>query len=296
MYCYRIQNQFFNRGPQISNMQTAFLTTRFLVLLFSLSLYRPAFSFSLNVPGRQQLTKMSTTGDGNGIATTALSILNQLNENERSIVLASGSPRRKELLHLLGIKRFSVKKSDFEEDLVKSKFPSAGAYCLATAMCKAKDVVDKLEAESGLQRVGTVLIGADTIVEINDRILEKPTNEDEAYAMVAELSGNWHTVHTGVIIFTNNDSTRNDNKESAPLTNSSSFVTSTRVKFHTLTSADIHAYVQTRDGMDKAGGYGIQSIGGQMVEKIDGCYFNVMGLPMSALSSALMRLSAAGHL
>lgn len=196
----------------------------------------------------------------------------------------------------MGINQFSIRKSDFAEDLDKTQFDSAGSYCLATALCKVKNVVDMLEAECGPQRVGTLLIGADTIVEINGKILEKPETKEEAFAMVEELSGNWHTVHTGVIIFTNRDSVTDTTNESAPLVNSSSFVTSTRVKFHTLDEADIHAYVETADGMDKAGGYGIQSIGGQMVEKIDGCYFNVMGLPVSALSAALMKLFAAGKL
>ena len=272
-----------------------------LLLSLQVSFFATAFSlgttkFARSVIGRQHLTTMISDFDGEKIATTALSILNELNEHERTIILASGSPRRKELLHLMGIKNFTIRKSDFEEDLDKKQFPNAGAYCLATALCKVKDVVERLEAEGGLQRVGTLLIGADTIVEINDRVLEKPGSEKEAYDMIAELSGNWHTVHTGVIIFTNRDPTTDGTNESAPLVNSSSFVTSTRVKFHTLTSTDVQAYVATGDGMDKAGGYGIQSIGGQMVEKIDGCYFNVMGLPLSAVSSALMKLSAAGQL
>ena len=248
---------------------------------------------------------------------TSLSILKQLNIKDRTIILASGSPRRKELLSLMGISEFTVLKSDFAEDLSKVYIPlnllippltlsnqphpkdlftSSDAYCLATAQAKASDVVKKLELQQGHQRVGTVLIGADTIVELNNKILEKPSNEVEAANMIRELSGAWHTVHTGVCIFTNQGQGTKPLENTAPLINTSSFVTSTRVKFLSLSEEDIAAYVETKDGFDKAGGYGIQSIGGQMVEKIDGCYFNVMGLPISALSASLMKLYAAGQL
>ena len=266
-------------------------------------------------------------------ATTSLSILKQLNVKDRTVILASGSPRRKELLSLMGIAEFLILKSDFAEDLNKDLFTSSDAYCLETAQAKANDVVKKLELEQGYQRLGTVLIGADTIVEINNKILEKPANEVEAANMIRELSGAWHTVHTGVCIFTNQNPGNNtsfsiplpspskppslfssyalcippttiphvplpishltpyaypllgtkSSETTAPLINTSSFITSTRVKFLSLSEEDIAAYVETRDGFDKAGGYGIQSIGGQMVEKIDGCYFNVSGITKNTL-------------
>ena len=230
-------------------------------------------------------------------AATSLSILKQLNANDRTIILASGSPRRKELLSLMGISEFTILKSDFAEDLCKDLFTSSDAYCLATAQAKASDVVKTLELKQGYQRLGTVLIGADTIVEINNKVLEKPADEVDAANMIRMLSNSWHTVHTGVCIYTNQGGdAKKERENTAPLVCTSSFVTSTRVKFFQLSEEDIAAYVATRDGFDKAGGYGIQSIGGQMVEKIDGCYFNVMGLPISALSASLMKLYAAGQL
>ena len=195
----------------------------------------------------------------------------------------------------MGLTNFAVLKSDFDEDLDKAQFSTAADYCLATAQAKALDVVKTLQVTKGLQRPGTVLVGADTIVEINGRVLEKPGNEAEAFDMVKALSGNWHTVHTGVVVFTNKDSIPLSG-DVAPLVAAASFVTSTRVKFLDLADEDIRAYVATRDGFDKAGGYGIQSIGGQLVERIDGCYFNVMGLPLSALSATFMKLFKEGRL
>ena len=268
-----------------------------LLALRPLSIRAPFFrgvSSSINMASFS--TSSSTSSSSGTGGTLALSILAQLNANDRTVILGSGSPRRKELLALMGVTNFVVMKSDFAEDLDKGQFSTAGEYCLATAQAKAHDVVKVLEAKQGLQRVGTLLVGADTVVEIDGKVLEKPGTEEEAFAMIKALSGNWQTVHTGVVVFTNKDHTAPSSGDVAPLVATASFVTSTRVKFLDLADEDIRAYVATKDGFDKAGGYGIQSIGGQLVERIDGCYFNVMGLPISALSATLMKLYKEGRL
>jgi septum formation protein len=219
------------------------------------------------------------------MGSTAIPLLQQLNENS-IIILASGSPRRKELLTLMGLTNFSILKSDFEEDLDHLKFPTAAEYCMETAICKAKDIVLKVENP----RIGTILIGSDTIVEINGKILEKPVDEIDAYNMISKLSGSTHVVHTSVIIFSNGRFDKSDNNLNAPLLLTAKFVESTAVTFALLSEEDKKAYIDSREGFDKAGGYGIQGLGGQMVEKIDGCYFNVMGLPLNKLSKTLAQL------
>lgn len=219
---------------------------------------------------------------------TAIPVLRHLNDR-CDVILASGSPRRRELLTLMGLQNFRVLKSDFAEDLDHKKFPLASSYCLETAIAKAADVVSNIE-KSGSQKCGMILIGADTIVEIDGRILEKPRDTEDAYSMISLLSGNTHIVHTAVTIFGNGKPSETDEFRIAQLIPLSSFVESTSVKFIQLAEADKMAYIESREGFDKAGGYGIQGLGGQMVEKIDGCYFNVMGLPLSRLSKEIATL------
>ena len=219
-------------------------------------------------------------------STTALPFLKLIGEHG-NIILASASPRRKELLTLMGFQKFLTLKSDFAEDLDQSKYPLAESYCLATAIAKCADVVTNLEKAGGHQQKGTILIGADTIVEINGEILEKPGDVNEAYKMISSLSGQTHIVHTAVVIFGNGPIDVTVGLAVGPLINIKTFVESTSVKFVELGEADKIAYIASREGFDKSGGYGIQGLGGQMVEKIDGCYFNVMGLPISRLSKEL---------
>lgn len=239
----------------------------------------------------------STILDMNSIITggnTAIPALRHINDR-CDVILASGSPRRKELLALMGIQNFRVVKSDFAEDLDHKKFPLASSYCLETAVAKAADVVSNIE-KSGNQKCGTLLIGSDTIVEIDGRILEKPRDTEDAYSMISLLSGNVHVVHTAVTIFGNGKPNETDKLATAQMIPLSSFVESTSVKFMQLDEADKIAYIESREGFDKAGGYGIQGLGGQMVEKIDGCYFNVMGLPLSRLSKEIAILYKSGRI
>lgn len=189
-------------------------------------------------------------------------------QGEMRIVLASGSPRRKEILIsiLLSPTSFTCETSSFEETLDKSQFKFAGDYALATARGKALDVVQKTAPlpHGGGQ---VYVIGADTVIDFGGKIMEKPRDAKHAAAMLEELSGKTHKVHTGVVLYSN-------------AREAFSFVETTEVTFTTLTPQVIDSYVATKEPFDKAGGYGIQGFGGPaLVEKIHGDYFNVVGFP-----------------
>lgn len=199
-----------------------------------------------------------------------------------NVILASGSPRRKDLLHLMGIASFKVTVSDFAENLDKSSFPSAAAYCQETSRRKVESVV----ASIGEVPRNTVVIGADTIVVVDNKVLEKPSDDDDAKRMLTMLSGRSHVVHTAVSLYSNA-------LRPAALQHFDSFVETSSVTFSPLSDDDIAAYIATGEGRDKAGAYGIQGLGGQMVAGLSGCYFNIMGLPLNALSCKLAGLVSA---
>ena len=172
------------------------------------------------------------------------------------IILASASPRRKELLSTAGIE-FTVKVADVEEKIDDGLTPAEVVRSLA--LQKAQAVADK--------NPEAIVIGADTIVVLDDVILGKPQSEENAVEMLTSLSGRCHTVYTGVALI-KGDKVRN-------------FCEATQVEFYDLTKEDFDAYVATKDCMDKAGAYGIQTNGCVLIRKIDGDYFNVVGLPVS---------------
>lgn len=186
----------------------------------------------------------------------------------REIILASASPRRAELLKQIGLE-FSIMPSDIEERIDVSLPPEEVVQRLA--LDKAMSIAEKVEKGP---RKGALIIGADTIV-VKDGILGKPINDTEAFHMLKSLEGNWHSVITGLAVI---DS---DNLKGTKL-----FV-ETRVKMRPLTEAEIKAYIKTGEPADKAGAYGIQGMGAVLVEKIEGCYFNVVGLPLTRLSQVL---------
>ena len=170
------------------------------------------------------------------------------------IILASNSPRRRELLaHIT--RDFTVKGTDVDESLPAGIAPAAAVEQLS--LRKA------LHLNNGAQ----IVIGADTVVAVDGIILGKPADEAEARQMLARLSGRWHSVFTGVYI-------TDGEREFL-------FHTETRVTFYPLTDAEVAAYVQSGEPMDKAGAYGIQGRGALFVEKIDGDYLNVVGLPLA---------------
>lgn len=175
------------------------------------------------------------------------------------IILASASPRRRDLLDLIGIPH-EVRPADADESMRGSETPREYAERLARV---------KAEALADAGSANDVVIGADTVVVIDGRVLGKPVNEQQARAMLESLGGRTHTVITAVAVVTGG------------MTSSS--VEEVTVTFRPLTSDEIESYVATGEPMDKAGAYGIQGFGATIVERIEGDYFAVMGLPLVRL-------------
>jgi septum formation protein len=170
------------------------------------------------------------------------------------LILASGSPRRRELLGRLGVS-FRVRGADIDEDIPETN-PARLVQTLA---------LEKARAVSSFEPRASI-IAADTTVALGGNILNKPANVAENAAFIARLAGQWHEVFTGVcVIHAGREVTG---------------VECTRVKFRDLSQTEIDGYAATGEGLDKAGGYGIQELGMALVERIEGDYFNVMGLPV----------------
>lgn len=178
------------------------------------------------------------------------------------IVLASGSPRRAEILRRLGLP-FRVRVPEMDESLQARETPPAAAERLARA--KAREGTEP----------GALALGCDTLVVHRGAILGKPASRPEALQMLARLSGSEHLVHTGIAL------ARPGRVESA--------VETTRVWFRPLSRRELEEYVETGEPMDKAGAYGIQAFGAAMVDRIEGDYWNVMGLPVQRLLELLRR-------
>ncbi|HQF90711.1 MAG TPA: Maf family protein [Synergistaceae bacterium] len=178
------------------------------------------------------------------------------------LVLASGSPRRRALLEELGWS-FAVVPTEVDETPEAGESPEAVARRLAEA-----------KAAAGARAFpGALVLGADTLVALGDRFLGKPRHREEAEWMLSFLQGREHRVVTGVAL------------EWGP--RKSSAVEVTRVRFRSLDPGAVRAYVATGEGDDKAGAYAIQGRGALLVEGIDGCYFNVVGLPLGRVSVLL---------
>jgi len=188
------------------------------------------------------------------------------NRND-DLILASASPRRAELLRQVGIP-FRQVVSGVNEDLQDPADPDEHVRELSRR--KAGDVADRFD--SG------IVLGADTIVVLDEHILGKPADEQDAIEMLRRLGGRTHKVYTGLTLI------------DAASRASVSHVEITEVTFHQLTGNEIAAYVATGEPMDKAGAYGIQGKGALLVGGIRGCYFNVVGLPLAGLMNALRRL------
>lgn len=182
------------------------------------------------------------------------------------IILASGSPRRKELLAQVNLS-FDVRVSSCEEIITKT-IPSD--IVMELSDIKASDIASQLSTS---EKEDCYVIGADTIVAIEGKILGKPANETEAYSMLESLSGSIHQVYTGVTLIHYINGT----------ISKKSFYEKTDVHFYPLTPEKIKYYVSTGDCLDKAGAYGIQGYAAAFVKKIDGCYNNVVGLPIARL-------------
>ncbi|MEE9369140.1 MAG: Maf family protein [Pontiella sp.] len=182
--------------------------------------------------------------------------------NIRNLILASASPRRRELLSLLGID-FNIIIPDIDEMHQSNEAPRAFAERLAAEKSAA------VSAESD-----SVLIAADTIVVHRDTILGKPVDEEDAYAMLSSLSGDTHEVVTGVCV-------RRGEKNAV-------FSVSTEVMFRKLEKSEIEIYIASGDPMDKAGAYAIQGGAAHFVRSINGSYTNVVGLPLCELHQTFL--------
>lgn len=185
----------------------------------------------------------------------------------KKIILASASPRRKELLLKYNVKPIIIE-SKIEEKI--SEDESAEQIAMALSFEKANQVAQQFSD-------GEIIIGADTIVTCQGKILGKPKSENEGKEMLRFLSGKEHQVITGISILKANSNVKIIDYER------------TTVKFRELTDKKIENYIKTDEYIDKAGGYAIQELGGILVEYIHGCYFNVIGLPIYKLDSLLER-------
>ncbi len=180
------------------------------------------------------------------------------------LILASGSPRRREMMELTGF-AYSVRASDADEHI-----PACAPQNMVMTLAKRKARSVKDDAP------GCCVIGADTIVYLDGEIIGKPRDAQDASRILHLLSGRTHVVYTGVCVLT-------DSQERL-------FYDTTAVTFASLSEAEIAAYIASGEPMDKAGAYGIQGIGAVLVDKVEGCYFNVIGLPVPKLYRALFEL------
>jgi septum formation protein len=189
---------------------------------------------------------------------------------ELRFVLASASPRRRELLDLIGIPHV-VDPADIDESMHVAELPVAHVERLA------REKASKVAA----RHHGALVIAADTVVVLDGRVMGKPRTEDQAYDMLSDLSGATHTVLTGMACAFNGEL--------------ESSVDDVSVTFRSLAKDEIREYIATGEPMDKAGSYGIQGYGATIVRRIDGDYFAVMGLSLVRLVELMQKLRVRYH-
>ena len=185
------------------------------------------------------------------------------------IVLASASPRRREILELLRVP-FSVIPSDVDETMAAGE--GALAYAARIARAKAAEIAARHTPE-------TFVLGADTVVVVDDEVLGKPQSDVDACAMISRLAGRWHQVATAVCLV-------HGARVAEELT------VTTRVRFRALEPEAIARYVASGEGRDKAGAYAAQGLGAGLVAEIEGSFFNVIGLPAAETVDLLVRAGA----
>ena len=188
------------------------------------------------------------------------------------IILASASPRRREILSLI-CEKFDIKVSETDESFGEYIHPSEAVRILAER--KGRATLDALGTDAD-----KFIISSDTLVEIGGKPLGKPASESDAFLMLRELSGKRHNVHTGIAVHCNG--------------RVYSGVATTGVYFKELSDAEILDYIATVEPMDKAGSYGIQGLGGKFVEKIDGDFDTVVGFSVKLLQSLARDAGAEG--
>ncbi|MCQ2492322.1 MAG: Maf family protein [Lachnospiraceae bacterium] len=183
---------------------------------------------------------------------------------DKKLILASGSPRRKEILTQVGLS-FTVIKSDVEEVITKT---NPAEIVMELSAQKAKDVYDKLQAPDEY-----LVLGSDTVVAYDGKVLGKPEDEADAFAMLNMLSGKKHSVFTGVTLVSD--------------AGVDTFYEETLVEFYEMSEEEIWTYIKTGEPMDKAGAYGIQGKAAAFIKGISGDYYNVVGLPVAAVMHRL---------
>ncbi len=187
------------------------------------------------------------------------------------LILASASPRRAQILRDAGF-RFELAQANVSER--RKPGETARIMTRRLARAKARAVASKLTIEAGR----AIVIAADTIVEVRGELLGKPQSPEAARKMLRKLSGRTHRVVTSVAVIRLPDHAEKIVTES------------TRMRFAPLSAEEISEYVASGEPLDKAGAYGVQGLGGRFIEKIDGCYFNVVGLPLARLYRMLVDL------
>ena len=182
-----------------------------------------------------------------------------------ALILASASPRRRELLSLI-TKDFTVETSRVDEAAITAPTPDKLAQALADAKCRAV----------AARHPEDIVIGCDTVVDYAGRVFGKPKDHEDALRMLRALSGAQHHVHTGVCIAFPGGEER--------------FTVTTKVKFYPIEEAQLEAYAATGEPYDKAGAYAIQGGAAAFCEGLEGCYYNVMGFPVSRVARALAKI------
>jgi len=187
------------------------------------------------------------------------------------VILASKSPRRKELLNQIGIE-FEILICD-KEEIITSNDPEK--VVLELSEQKAENVAAMV---SGNEKM--LIIGADTVVSVDGEIMGKPSDDKHAYEMLKKLSGNTHQVYTGVTVLV----------WQGEILNEISFAECTDVTMYDISDEEIKEYIKSGEPADKAGSYGIQGLGAKLIKKIDGDYNNVVGLPVARLYREIKRI------
>lgn len=201
------------------------------------------------------------------------------------IYLASKSPRRRELLTQIGLEfevmvsyRDEIIAGNVPEEIVKELSMQKAYEIERVLLEKCSGDLMKAHSENGYD--GVLIIGADTVVSVNDTILGKPNDEDDAFNMLKMLQGNKHVVSTGVTIVAINANGRDV----------FNFAENTDVSMYEISDEEIREYIATGEPMDKAGSYGIQGIGAKFISGIDGDYNNVVGLPIGKIYQTIKSL------
>ncbi len=190
-----------------------------------------------------------------------------MEEKNYTLVLASASPRRREILSAAGYGHV-VRPADIDESVFDGIKPQLMVQLLAAG-----------KAAAAVENAGEWILGADTVVASEGKVLGKPANEDDAFRMLSMLSGKTHYVYTGVALLCADDGRMRTLCEE------------TAVTFRKLSEEEIRAYIETGEPMDKAGAYGIQGKGGTLVEKTEGDFQNVVGLPLTAVRRLMSEMN-----